>query len=481
MSKESRLVILALVAVDLVMLAAALSAGFFIATYFSFWIAPDPAPVGISIVFAVLALLLVTLLFALNRLYDLDVLFAGHREYAAVVRASSYGIAIVLIIAFLTEQAVSPGALALSWLFAVLLVGGLRFHIRRLVFKLREAGHFTRRWLVVGSDEHAAAVAVQLNSPTSKGIRVVGFLDDYRPVGARVTDGLEVLGDPRAVREIARAYGVSTLVVVPHAISWESYRDLLELAAESDSIKIKLAPGLQHLFATGAQMTDSNFLPLVGLQPLRIAGTDAVLKRVLDYVASFLLLTVVVPLWALCSVAAWLDSSGPVLLRCPVLGRRQVRFSLLTIAAPNSPPPQDLLGRWGWHLRHAIAASRLGKLPNVLNVIAGHMSLVGPRAIRESDSAGMDQHWLRNLLLVRPGVTGPAADAARGRGLEQQTIKDIAYVRSYSIWLDLRLLFVSLKRVLRRKKSLPSSYLAMHYPSTERETAAAPEAARRVS
>jgi lipopolysaccharide/colanic/teichoic acid biosynthesis glycosyltransferase len=140
-----------------------------------------------------------------------------------------------------------------------------------------------------------------------------------------------------------------------------------------------------------------------------------------------------------------------------------------------------LLGRWGWRLRHAIAASRLGKLPNVLNVIAGHMSLVGPRAIRESDSAAMDQHWLRNLLLVRPGVTGPAADAARGEGLEQQTIKDIAYVRSYSIWLDVRLLFACLKRVLRRKKSLPSSYLSIHYPSTERETAAATEAARRVS
>ena len=479
MSKQSRLVVLALVAVDLVMLAAALSAGFFIATYFSFWMAPDPAPVEVSIIFAVLALLLVTLLFALNRLYDLDVLFAGHREYAAVVRASSYGIAIVLIIAFLTEQAVSPGALALSWLLAILLVGGLRFHIRRLVFKLREAGHFTRRWLVVGSDEHAAAVAVQLNSPTSKGIRVVGFLDDYRPIGARVTDGLEVLGDPRAVREIARAHGVSTLVVVPHAISWESYRDLLELAAESDSIKIKLAPGLQHLVATGAQMTDSGFLPLVGLEPLRITGLDAVLKRVLDYAASAILLVAVGLLWALCSLAARLDRSGPVLLRRPVLGRRQARFNLLVFAAPVGSPSGDSPRRWAWRLRHAIAASRLGRLPSILNVIVGHMSLVGPRAINESDSAGMDEGWVRNLLLVRPGITGPAADAARGEGLEQQTVKDIAYVRNYSLWLDLRLLFASLKRVLRREKGLPSSYLTIHHPRTE--VAPTTEAARRAS
>ncbi len=479
MSKESRPVLLALVAVDLVMLASALSAGFFIATYFSFWIAPDPAPVEVSIIFAVVALLLVTLLFALNRLYDLDVLFAGHREYAAVVRASSYGIAIVLIIAFLTEQAVSPGALALSWLLAILLVGGLRFHIRRLVFKLREAGHFARRWLVVGSDEHAAAVAVQLNSPTSKGIHVVGFLDDYRPVGARVTDGLEVLGDPRAVREIARAYGVSTLVVVPHAISWESYRDLLEMAAESDSIKIKLAPGLQHLVATGAQMTDSGFLPLIGLEPLHITGLNAVLKRALDYTASAIFLVAVGLLWALCSLAARLDRSGPALLRRPVLGRRQARFSLLMIAPPTGSPPEDLLRRWSWRLRQVVATSRLGKLPNILNVIAGNMSLVGPRAIEESDCAAVDERWLRNLLLVRPGLTGPAADAARGEGLEQQTVKDIAYVRNYSLWLDLRLLFASLKRVLRREKGLPSSYLASHYP--QREVTVTTEAVRRTT
>jgi lipopolysaccharide/colanic/teichoic acid biosynthesis glycosyltransferase len=86
------------------------------------------------------------------------------------------------------------------------------------------------------------------------------------------------------------------------------------------------------------------------------------------------------------------------------------------------------------------------------------MSLVGPRAVAESE-AGADQPWARNLLLVRPGLTGPAADASRGEGLEEQALKDIAYVRDYSIWLDLRLMFASFKRMLRREKSLPASYL----------------------
>jgi lipopolysaccharide/colanic/teichoic acid biosynthesis glycosyltransferase len=459
MSKQSRLPVLGLMAADLLMLIAALAISFGLRYGDTPWPAATHEPTRATVIFAALTLVIVMLLFAMNRLYDLEMLFGGHREYEAVAKASTYGMAIVLILAFLTGEPISRGALVLFWLLAMPLVGGSRFLIRRLVFRLREAGLFIRKWLVVGTDEHAAAVARHLNSPTSTGIQIVGFLDDYRPVGSRVTDGLRVLGDPRAVREVAASCGVSTLLVVPHAISWESYRDLLELAAENNGVKIRLAPGLQHLVATGAQMTDSGFLPLVSLQPLRITGVDVVLKGGLDYLASLFLLLLVSPVWALCWLAARMDRCGPVLARRPVLGQRGRKgFSLLMIAPPAKPAPQSWPARWAWRWRRAVATSRLGKLPNVVNVIAGHMSLVGPRAVAESE-AGADQPWARNLLLVRPGLTGPAADASRGEGMEEQAIKDIAYVRDYSIWLDLRLMFASFKRMLRREKSLPASYL----------------------
>jgi lipopolysaccharide/colanic/teichoic acid biosynthesis glycosyltransferase len=83
------------------------------------------------------------------------------------------------------------------------------------------------------------------------------------------------------------------------------------------------------------------------------------------------------------------------------------------------------------------------------------MSLVGPRAIADPT---VDEPWLRNVMRVRPGLTGPAADASQGGDPEEQALKDVGYVRDYSIWLDLRLLFASLKRVLRRQRSLPASY-----------------------
>jgi lipopolysaccharide/colanic/teichoic acid biosynthesis glycosyltransferase len=122
----------------------------------------------------------------------------------------------------------------------------------------------------------------------------------------------------------------------------------------------------------------------------------------------------------------------------------------------------------------------MGKLPNILNVLWGHMSLVGPRAVPESDST-LDQNWVRNLLLVRPGLTGPAVDRPGGNSIENQTLKDIAYVRNYSLWLDIRLLFASVKRMLRRKKGVPPSYPAIDRIFQEAEVAVAPETVGRAT
>ena len=267
-------------------------------------------------------------------------------------------------------------------------------------------------------------------------------------------------------------------MVLPNAVSWESYRDLLELASSREGIRLKLAPGLQHLVTTGAEMTDSGFLPLVSVQPLRITGPDALMKRVLDYLGSLALLLLLAPCVALCWLASRIDGDGPFFAREPVLGRQQERFSLLMFAEPAGRQPPGLVPRLAWRFRRLIAAGRLGKLPNVVNVIAGHMSLVGPRALVEQDGAA-DEPWLRNLMRVRPGLTGPAADTSRGEEAEEQALMDIAYVRDYSVWLDLRLLFASLKRVLGRQRSLPPSYRPLRIEEKEKRQPATQTVAER--
>ncbi|MEX1254303.1 MAG: sugar transferase [Dehalococcoidia bacterium] len=405
--------------------------------------------------------LLAFALMAAGGLYRLDELFSGHREYAGVVRSCTYAAFAALALSFLLDAGLSRGALVLDWVYSCLLVGGARFGFRRLVFRLRRSGRLQRMVLLAGTDEHAVTIARQL-SHGNTGWRVLGFLDDYQPVGVEVVDGLRVVGDPRRAAELADTLGASDLIVVPHAVSWESQRDLLELAASTDEPAVRLAPGLYHLLAAGARPLDANYVPLLTLERLRITGLDAALKTLLDYGAALATLPFLGALMALLWPAARL-TGGPVLVSQRAHGLRGATFELRTVARPAGQQPDGGAASWAWRLRDGIAMGRLGKLPNVLNVLAGRMSLVGPRALPD-DERLLQEPWARTLLLVRPGLTGPRVGERVEWSLEEQGLHDVAYVREYSLWVDLRLLVASLMRALRREESVPLSY---HSPALD--------------
>ncbi|MBI4570413.1 MAG: sugar transferase [Chloroflexi bacterium] len=446
----------------IVALAACDAALLLLGTAIAFWLRFSaggwPGPTeggGVTLSFLLLGAALSLAVMAGGGLYRLDDLFAGHREYAGVARACTYAAFTVLLTAFLLDSQLSRGALVLWWACSAVSVACGRFVFRRAVFRIRRAGRLVRRALIVGCDEHAVAIARRLSAPAS-GWQVLGFLDDYHAIGTPVTNGLRVVGDPKHAVQLAAAYGASDLVLVPHAVSWEAQRDLLELAATRDQPALRLAPGFYHLLATGARPMEANFVPLLTLQRLRITGVDAALKKVIDVGAS---LAALPALGALAGALA-LAGGGPVIERQRALGLHARPFDLLVLAPPRGPRPDG--GTRRWRLRDAAARSRLSKLPNVVNVLRGHMSLVGPRALPASAPL-RDQPWTRTLLLVRPGLTGPHLPNSAWSAAEQ-SILDVAYVREYSLWLDLRLLVASVLRVLRRERALPAAY---HAPAVE--------------
>lgn len=406
---------------------------------------------------------------ALAGAYRPAALFAGHREYSAVLTGLSTAALGMAVAAFLGGAEISRAALALDWVLSFLVLGPVRFAARRVVYRLRHRGLFIERVLVVGADAHGVALARQMDAPLEHGLKVAGFLDDYRSLGSPVTDGLAVLAEPRSIVSVARREGVSRVVVVPQALSWESLRDVLETAARDGDLRMQMAPQLHQLLAWSRRPVQSGPIPLIELEGLSIRGWDAVAKRVLDLALAGLLLPALVAGMAIAWVSFRVDGGGPLLRRRTALGRSGRRLTLLALAAPESPEPAVRLSRAAWRLRRALALGRWSKLPNLLNVLAGRMSLVGPRALPQSvgtpphhDSNGQKRDfnaagdaWLLALSSVRPGLTGPVAGNA-----EEQALHDVAYIRDYSIWLDLRLLFASARRALRRERALPVSYPA---------------------
>ena len=386
------------------------------------------------------------LVFAFNHLYDRRYTLNGLQEYGKIVIACSMGMLVLVLLSFFEPNlSVSRSWLALSWLLTILFVGAVRFAIRRVVQLARHRGYWLTRALIVGANEHAKAIARQLEPATQSGVQVVGFLDDYLPNDSRVLDDLRVLDRPTALAQVARDTRATEAIVVQGAIAWESFMEIIQRSASSlDSLDIKLSPGFYEILATGVRLSQDGFVPLLAIEKNRITGVDAWMKNVLDYGLSLAALILISPVLLMTMILAKLIAPGSVFEPYYVLGAREKQFTTWKFRTHYADPARCTVdypfARWLYRLG-------LDKLPQFMNILRGEMSLVGPRPIPAARAA-IYQEWLPTLLAVKPGFTGPWVVGAREvHSLEDEIRLDLYYIRSWTIWLDLQILMQTALRL----------------------------------
>lgn len=383
------------------------------------------------------------LLFAFNRLYDQRYLLTGLEEYGRVVAGCSLGILVLIVLSFVEPNlSVSRSWLVLSWFGAIVWVCLVRFAVRRFVHFLRARGVCLSRAVIIGANEHAKAIARQLMPATESGIQVVGFLDDYLPCDTVVLEDLRVLERPAALERVARETGAREAIVVQGAIAWESFMEIITRSVSSlDDLEIKLSPGFYEIMSTGVRLTHDGFVPLLALEKNRIVGFEALLKRGVDILVSGSILLIASPALLALAVLVRLSSPGPILEPYPVLGVREREFITWKFRTQDHARAQDhVFGR-------ALYRLGLDKLPQFWIILRGDMSLVGPRPV-PTKSALAYQEWLPTLASVKPGITGPwVVSGAAVDSLEAEIRLDLYYIRNWTIWLDLQILFQTLLRL----------------------------------
>jgi len=422
---------------------------------------PDPLAYAPSVLFFMPIWFMICAMF---RLYDFDYLLGGPQEYGQVVKACTFSIVGLTVLSFWERGALfSRGWLLLSWALSIILVGGARFLFRRVVFRLRRRGLFMTRTLVVGANAQGKAIAEQLGAPDGSGVEIVGFVDDYLPPGSRVVGDLEVLGSPTELARLAEKTRVKQLIVVPSALSWESFQEIMQSTTSAlDNFDIKLSPGFYEILTTGVKVTHKSFVPLLTVERVRITGIDALLKGLLDYGLGALLLLLSAPLMAFIALAIALAHGRPIVERHRVQGLRgrifdTVKFRTGLLGRARRSLVRPILGELGDNPGHNASGfglflyrTGLDKVPQLFNVLAGQMSLVGPRTISVGSEDRYGQ-WLPNLLTVKPGMTGPWAVTNCPR-LEDEIHLTIYYIRNWTIWLDFQVIFQTVKRILWRRR-----------------------------
>jgi exopolysaccharide biosynthesis polyprenyl glycosylphosphotransferase len=432
---------------------------------------PYYAPFSPQFYWTLLSLLVPTwlLIFAAYGLYTLRYLFGGTREYARVVNACAVGVMAMIVLSFMyrgVEQPISRGWLLIYFSLSVFTIISYRFVFRRLIYRLRQRGLFLKRSLIVGANQEGQAMTEQFRFVPTAGVHVVGFVDDTLAQGT-VVNGLPVFGNSKSLKTLVEEQEIDELIVAPTSLSREAFLDIYRTFSSNGSgVEVRVSPGLFEILTTGATIQEVGSVPLVSLNRLRITGIDAFLKSALDYIGAAVGLILLLPFLLLIALLVKLDSPGPALYRRRVLGLEgqtfeAFKFRTMRVDADGYLEQHPELAEELEHngkLKDDPRVTRLGKflrrastdeLPQLINVLKGQMSLVGPRMISPPEWAQFGK-WKHNLLTVKPGITGLWQVSGRSElSYEDRVRLDMHYIRNYTIWLDMRVLFNTFGAVLR--------------------------------
>jgi exopolysaccharide biosynthesis polyprenyl glycosylphosphotransferase len=360
-----------------------------------------------------------------------------------------------------------PPKLLTFWALAIVLVALARVGARAFA-RTRHA--YVQNAVIVGTDAVGKLVARKILNHSEYGVNIVGFVDSATPVGTEIIAGLTVLGPPEELPLIVRTRDVERVVV---AFFDRPVGEAIDLARSAKSLRVQvdIVPRLFAAVDPRAQIHTLEGFPLIGLPPARLWRSSLSIKRGLDVVLAGLALLVLAPLFAWIAIRTRLQSPGPVLYRHERIGMNGRPFKLIKFrtmyleyctgesyggdaaSAELQRLLADPVAREEFERTHKLEddprvtpfgrflrRTSLDELPQLVNVLLGDMSLVGPRPVTESELSRYDNE-VETLLSFRPGVTGYWQIHGRSRTVYEERVRlDIAYVRGWSLKLDLAVL-----------------------------------------
>jgi len=359
------------------------------------------------------------------------------------------GLLLVAVTYFVREDRYSRGALLIFTVLAFVGVGAMRFLFKEVLQALRRRGHNLRYVLVLGAGRLARQALEQIEAHRELGFRPVGCLSLTRSRVGQSVDGTQVIGTVRDLREVLGRQQIDQVLVALPSRSFHWLPRIMEICADT-TVDVKLVPDVYQYATLFGGLEEFGGLPIVNLQSVGVLGINALAKRAFDLILSALFLALLAPLLLLVALLVKLGSPGPVLYRQERVGLDGKPFRMLKLRTmrdqaeqdgPRFAEPEDpRVTRLGSLLRRA----SIDELPQLLNVLAGDMSLVGPRPERPIFIDRFRRHIPRYQLrhMVKAGMTGWAQiHGLRGQtSIEKRVEYDLYYIEHWSLLLDLRIL-----------------------------------------
>ncbi|MEH0842898.1 sugar transferase [Micromonospora sp. CPCC 205711] len=405
------------------------------------------------------------------RCYDDRVLGYGADEYRRVSSASLRLAGAIAIVGYIADVGVSRGFLGISFAVGTVALVVTRFAARKRLHLARCKGAgWSRRVLVVGDTAHVLELVHTLRREPYAGYHVVGAcIPDalLAPVPQRLSD-VPVVGSLRGIPEAAVAIGADTVAVTASGELTAARLRRLGWQLEGTGVDLVVAPALTDVAGPRIHTRPVAGLPLIHVEAPEFRGARKLVKEFVDRTAAALALLVLLPVLGMVALAIRLDSRGPVLFRQVRVGQGGQEFGVLkfrTMVANADALLAELAARnesdgLMFKMRDDPRVTRVGRLlrkwsldelPQLVNVLLGQMSLVGPRPPLPSEVARYDGDVARRLL-VKPGMTGLWQVSGRSDLSWEDGIRlDLYYVENWSLAADLTILWKTFGAVLRSR------------------------------
>ncbi|HMO17056.1 MAG TPA: undecaprenyl-phosphate glucose phosphotransferase [Oligoflexia bacterium] len=394
------------------------------------------------------------------------------REIGLLIKANAFAVILLLAATYLFKEKTVPLSRlvfltfwGLQTIFSIIARLGIRSFLR----DMRKKGYNLRYALIVGAGPLAQHIAASMVANKEFGIELMGFLASSRSELKTVTDEprnnmdstvygpmpAPVVGTYDDLSDILSRGGVDQVIVALPLRDNDRLQDIVGSIGDS-VIDVKLVPDIHQFIQLGSEVEEFDGVPVVSLASTPLDGINRVLKRVVDLVLASICLVIFIPFMIIIAIMVKLTSPGPVFFtqeRVGLDGRSFRIYKFRTMRADDlSDKPQftrkgdPRVTTFGRFLR----VWSLDELPQLYNVLLGHMSLVGPRPERpvfiDEFRKRVPRYMLRHK--VQAGMTGWAqVHGWRGNTcIERRIEHDLFYIENWSIALDLKILFLTLFR-----------------------------------
>ncbi|HEU4974732.1 MAG TPA: sugar transferase [Baekduia sp.] len=407
------------------------------------------------------AFLVASLLFARSGLYAERAVRPGLTRIVASLFQTTV---VALLFAVTTGEHFSSYYIFYGTLFfSVAFVSTARFGYEQLTGALLRAAGYKRRAVLVGTGEQIEAVAHALQDGSSTPVQVIGFVS----LTPRPDNGLRSLGPLADLGDIVVDHRADEVIIADPDFPQQQAVELVDTCHQR-GVVVRVAPSTMEILIHRAEFVPGQSVPLFELKPPVFDGIDFALKRTFDVVVASLLLLVLSPLLIAGALAVRFTSRGPILYRSwrPGIGGAPfpcLKFRTMYQDADARQAELEAKNEASgalFKIRHDPRVTKVGRvlrrfsideLPQLINVLRGQMSLVGPRPLPQRDFERLED-WHKKRYLVLPGITGLWQVSGRSNlDFDDLVRLDFLYLERWSVFLDLTILVKTVPAVLARR------------------------------